>query len=209
MNTIFAKKEMIRTTNSYNYIYTNDNFYLYTGLTSIGNDESIVGVVLSDAKTKETNFYKLGGATERAAKQSAEGEVQDLKYSATDPILINYLGEPTYFMMLKDKEGLVKKYAYVNVAQYQMVGIGDTINQAQVNYNQILNFEAQEETELTINEIIPVVNDGTTYYYITFMEEEYKDVYMAHISISKDLPFMKAGDTVQVNLSEDVVISIK
>lgn len=209
-NTLFAKKEIVTVTDGYNYIYSNDKFYLYTGLTSIGNDESIVGVVLSDAKTKETNFYSIGGATEYAAKSSAEGMVQDLGYVATQPILINYLGEPTYFLMLKDNEGLVKRYAYVNVREYQNVGIGETIAAAQVSYNKILSLTDSESETLTIYDIIPVVDDGTTYYYILFAEEEYADtIYIAHISTSTSLPFINIGDTVDVTLSQGMVVSIK
>lgn len=209
-NTLFAKKEIVTVTDGYNYIYSNDKFYLYTGLTSIGNDESIVGVVLSDAKTKETTFYSIGGATEYAAKSSAEGMVQDLGYDATQPILINYLGEPTYFLMLKDNEGLVKRYAYVNVREYQNVGIGETIAQAQVSYNKILSLTDSASDELTIAEIVAVVDDGTTYYYIKFAEEEYTGTtYIAHISTSSELPFIHAGDTVTVTLSQGMVVSIK
>lgn len=206
-NTLFAKKEIVTVTDGYNYIYSNDKFYLYTGLTSIGNDESIVGVVLSDAKTKETTFYSIGGATEYAAKSSAEGMVQDLGYYATQPILINYLGEPTYFLMLKDAEGLVKRYAYVNVKEYQNVGIGETIAAAQVSYNKILNFTETEKELLTVNDIVAVVDDGTTYYYIKF-EEHGEDIYLAHISTSTSLPFINVGDEITATLSGGMVIAL-
>ncbi len=209
-NTLFAKKEIVTVTDGYNYIYSNDKFYLYTGLTSVGNDESIVGVVLSDAKTKETVFYSIGGATEYAAKSSAEGMVQDLGYRATQPILINYLGEPTYFLTLKDNEGLVKRYAYVNVREYQKVGIGETMGQAQVSYNKILNLGEADSNNLTIEEIVAVVDDGTTYYYIKFKEEEFAGkTYVAHISTSSELPFVHAGDKVTVTLSQGMVVAIK
>ncbi len=211
-NTLFAKKEIVNVTDGYNYIYSNDKFYLYTGLTSIGNDESIVGVVLSDAKTKETTFYSIGGATEYAAKSSAEGMVQDLGYTATQPILINYLGEPTYFTMLKDAEGLVKRYAYVNVKEYQNVGIGETIAAAQVSYNKILSLTDDENSSvtLTIDQIIAVVDDATTYYYIKFADEEYAGtIYIAHISTSTELPFYEDGDVVTVTLSQGMIVTIK
>lgn len=65
---------------------------------------------------------------------SAEGAVQQFEYEATFPILINLEGEPTYFMTLLDRQGLIKQYAFVNVRDYSIVGIGETKNQASSNY---------------------------------------------------------------------------
>ena len=50
--------------------------------------------------------------------------VQDLGYVSTFPLLLNISGEPTYFIPLKDNTNLVKSYAMVNVAQYQIVATG-------------------------------------------------------------------------------------
>ena len=62
---------------------------------------------------------------------SAEGQVQNLGYQATFPILLNISNEPTYFMALKDSAGLVKKYAMVIIQKYQNVAIGDTVSACQ------------------------------------------------------------------------------
>ena len=48
---------------------------------------------------------------------SAEGQVQNLHYMATFPLLLNISGEPTYFIALKDDAGLVKKYAMVKCTE--------------------------------------------------------------------------------------------
>lgn len=105
----------------YNYIAKDDDVWLYTGVTSATGDESIVGFVLVNQRTAEAHFYSCAGATESSAMQSAEGQVQNLRYEATFPILINVNNTPTYFMALKDNAGLVKKYAMVDIQSYQNV----------------------------------------------------------------------------------------
>ena len=51
----------------------NDDVYMYTGVTSANADQSNLGFLLSNQRTKETKFYNAPGATERAAQASAEG----------------------------------------------------------------------------------------------------------------------------------------
>ena len=124
----------------------------------------------------ETKYYKVEGATELSAMSSAEGQVQNLKYTATFPLLLNISGEPTYFIALKDDAGLVKKYAMVNVQKYQIVAIGDSVSQCEENYLSLLLSngvkEAERDTrevkEITgqIEKIAQAVIDGTSHYYI-------------------------------------------
>ena len=84
-------------------------------------------------RTMETRYYVCDGAQERSAMDSAEGQVQNLKYQAAFPLLLNISDQPTYFMALKDGAGLVKKYAMVNVQKYQTVAIGDTVAECEKN----------------------------------------------------------------------------
>ena len=106
----------------------------------MSGDQSNVGFVLMNQRTMETKFYPIEGATEASAMSSAEGQVQNLKYKATFPLLLNLSGEPTYFIALKDDAGLVKKYAMVNVQKYQLVAIGDTVSQCEEKYNEPVSY---------------------------------------------------------------------
>ncbi len=115
LNTIFAQNEMIQPTEGFGYVYIDNEPYYYTGLTSIKSDESTVGFMLINTRTKESIFYKINGATEEAAQKSAQGQVQQYDYVASFPILLNVYDTPTYFMTLKDQDGLIKQYAYVSV----------------------------------------------------------------------------------------------
>jgi hypothetical protein len=102
----FSNSDKLQITEGLTLVYgKNNKSYWYTGLTSVGKDESAVGFVLVDTRTKETTFYKQGGATEFAAQSSAEGKVQEKGYSASMPIPYNINGLPTYVMTLKDDGG--------------------------------------------------------------------------------------------------------
>jgi hypothetical protein len=204
-NTLFAKREMMQVSEGYSYLYNDGQFYLYTGLTSVGTDESIVGFTLTDMRTKETKFYRIGGATEYSGQKSAEGAVQDLEYQANWPILVNIQDIPTYFMTLKDNEGLIKKYAYVNVRDYSVVGIGNNLLEAQNNYLKNLRATTTnpntggDKKEITAQVVMKeeVLIEGTSYYYLIL--EGYEDqLFMAAYNISYELPLTRETDVVTI-----------
>ncbi len=182
-NSILGQKDCLQTTNGYNYIALDDDVWVYSGVTSVSGDQSNVGFVLMNQRTMETRFYKVEGATEDSAMSSAEGQVQNLRYVSTFPLLLNIADEPTYFMALKDSAGLVKKYAMVNVQKYQWVAIGDTIQECEKNYNRLLNTngivsqsaEADKSITGRITAVAPVVIEGNTHYYVCL--ENSDDIY--------------------------------
>lgn len=159
-------------------------------------------------RTKEAKYYAISGAEEFSAMSSAEGKVTDLKYTATFPILINAGGEPTYFMSLKDSAGLVKKYAFVSVGNYQIVSVGDSVAEAEKEYYTLLkdNGKTQvefENSELTsqITAIQEVVVNGNSQYY--FQLQDSQQIYIAPVSLNAQLPFLKVGDTVTIEYVND------
>ena len=174
-NSVLGQKDCLQTTNGYNYIALEDDVWVYTGVTSVSGDQSNVGFVLMNQRTMETKFYTIEGAIEDSAMSSAEGQVQNLGYRATFPLLLNISDEPTYFMALKDGAGLVKKYAMVNVQKYQWVAIGDTVQECEKAYVKLLTTNGItkgetagvfEQAKGKIASIAPVVIEGTTHYYI-------------------------------------------
>ena len=173
-NSILGQKDCLRTTDGYNYIAMEDDVWVYTGVTSVSGDESNVGFVLMNQRTMETRYYACAGAEEYSAMSSAEGQVQNLGYRATFPLLLNISGEPTYFLALKDDAGLVKKYAMVNIQRYQIVAIGDTVADCEKSYlslmktNNITSVDtsASKKRSGTIARIAEAVIDGNTHYYL-------------------------------------------
>ena len=213
-NSIFSQKNVVNTTDGYNYLAMNDDIYLYTGITSVQSDESNLGFILSNMRTKETVFYSVSGAEEYSAMASAEGQVQEMKYTSTFPLLINLNDRPTYLMSLKDDAGLVKKYAFVDVADYQKVSVSDASNGIENAAKTYLNAYKLESsvTELTsarikIASITPVIIDGNTVYYMTDTD---KKKYSVEITVDKDLlPFLEVGDEIDIEYAEGEVNIIK
>ena len=176
-NSILSQKDCLKTTDGYNYLAIDDDVWVYTGVTSVNEDQSNVGFVLMYQRTMETKFYEVEGATKNSAMSSAEGQVQNLHYKATFPLLLNISGEPTYFIALKDDAGLVKKYAMVNVQKYQVVAIGDTVSKCEESYTELMqengietdDSSAAKETKTITGAITKVaqgVVDGDSHFYV-------------------------------------------
>ncbi len=204
-NSILGQKDCLQTTNGYNYIALEDDVWVYTGVTSVSGDQSNVGFVLMNQRTMETKFYTVEGAIEDSAMSSAEGQVQNLGYRASFPLLLNISGEPTYFMALKDGAGLVKKYAMVNVQKYQWVAIGDTVQECEKAYVKLLTTNGitksdsagiYEKAKGKIVSIAPVVIEGNTHYYVCLENsEEIFDVNVADSTLVEIVRFT-VGDLI-------------
>lgn len=212
-NSIFGQKNVVKTTEGYNYLAQNDDIFLYTGITSASTDESNIGFILCNLRTKETIFYSVAGAEEYSAMGSAEGQVQQMKYSSSFPLLINLNDKPTYLMSLKDNAGLVKMYAFVDVVDYQKVVVTDSskgIEEAARNYlNNVVNETTLEDKTIKIATIKDVIIDGNTYYYITTTTNE---KYRVSVKVKEDLPFIKVNDELKItyqkgNINEIVKIN--
>ncbi len=205
INSILGQRDVTLTTDGYNYIAMNDDVYVYTGVTSANADQSNLGFLLCNMRTKETKYYVAPGATEEAAELSAEGVVQDLGYTATFPLLLNVAGEPTYFIPLKDATQLVKMYAMVNVAQYQIVATGNTVSACERSYIQMLSEkgitqkEELPQTQVTgvVAEIRTAVLEGNSYY---FLRLEGADVFYAISAVqNREVVTVNVGDTVTID----------
>ena len=210
INSLFGQREVTVSTDGYNYIAIGDDVYMYTGITSVVSDESNIGFILSNQRTKETRFYSVAGAEEYSAMASAEGQVQHLHYQATFPLLLNISQQPTYFMALKDEAGLVKMYAMVNVSQYQIVATGATVGECESNYRQMLannNLITEDESVLPeeelaitepltsrVTEIRSAVMAGETHYFIRFGDGWYSST----ASALPQLILLNEGDWVTI-----------
>lgn len=183
-NSVLGQKGCLQTTDGFNYLALEDDVWVYTGVTSVSGDKSNLGFVLMNQRTMETRYYACDGAQERSAMASAEGQVQNLKYVAAFPLLLNISDQPTYFMALKDGAGLVKKYAMVNVQKYQTVAIGDSVAECEKNYEKLLSengiasdgSSTGEKNTATgiIKRMAQAVVEGNSHFYITLEPETQK-----------------------------------
>lgn len=202
LNSMFGQKNVVATTEGYNYLIQDDDVYLYTGITSVASDESNLGFILTNMRTKETNYYLIPGAEEFSAMASAEGQVQQMKYKSTFPLLINLNGKATYLVSLKDNAGLVKMYGFVDVQNYQKVVVTDAnegIEKAKENYLKNSGAEISDtsiQDKIKIKSITSAYIDGNTYYYIEATDNK---KYKASIKIDEEkLPFLKVGDEITI-----------
>ena len=178
------------------------------------SDESNIGFILSNQRTKDTRFYLVAGAKEYSAMGSAEGQVQQMKYTATFPLLLNISDQPTYFMALKDAAELVKMYAMVNVSQYQIVATGDTVAQCEANYRRILaekglvsadnadlpTTEGQREASGVLEDIRSAVVGGNTLYYLRLTGDSH--YYVVSAAQQPEVVIYNVGDRVTVRFTE-------
>ena len=217
INTLFGQKDMIQTTDGFNYVSIDGQTHIFSGLTSVGADRSIVGFALINLRTKEASYIQIGGADELSAMNSATGQVQHLNYESTFPVLLNVDGFPTYFMALKDYEGLVKLYAMVSVQDYALVGVGASVEEARLTYLNQLK-EGGQIVDLPIDafsaegivlDIKEVVLDGTSVYYL--MLEGQSGLFIVSSKTSVEASFTKIGDNVALSYQKrsDLVYDVQ
>ncbi|MBP2639236.1 MAG: hypothetical protein H6Q66_187 [Firmicutes bacterium] len=211
-NSLLAKTGTLKPTGDrLHLIYGNDDrVYWYTGITSSGRDESSVGFLLVNSRTKDAKWYKVAGATESAARKSAEGQVQEKGYRAGYPILYNIHGVPTYIAPLKDKEGLLKLVSFISVENYNLVGVGADIDSALRAYQ--LNLINKGNAFIPGHEIKPVrlqakvtrfsqvVKGGESYFYFTL--EGDPRIFVGTINNSPKLSLVRPNDTIAITFNE-------
>lgn len=215
----FSNRDKLQITEGLTLVYgKNDRSYWYTGLTSVGSDESAVGFVLVDTRTKETTFYKQSGATEYAAQQSAEGKVQEKGYRASLPIPYNINNIPTYVMTLKDDGGLVKMYAMVAINDYTIVGVGNSMRETLTAFKSAYNSsgnkinpssaEAKKSIKSIITRIQNDVKNGNSFYYFTV--KDYPRIFVGSTQVSGELPITVVGDSVEISfdIDEEKIIDV-
>ena len=204
INSILGQRDVSRTTAGFNYIAIDDDVYMYTGITSVGTDASIIGILLVNQRTRDATFYSVAGADERAGMASAEGLVQDLRYNATFPLLLNIADQPTYFIALKDAMDIVRQYAMVNVEQSQIAVNAPTVEETERLYREALLRHGIITTEVAagtyeqgaVEEIRTVVIEGDTHFYIRLQGT---DIFFV-ITAAQDpyVALLNTGDRIEI-----------
>ncbi|AND63532.1 hypothetical protein AX766_03485 [Flavobacterium covae] len=208
----FSNADKLKITEGMSLVYGKDNkSYWYTGLTSVGKDESSVGFVLVDTRTKQATFYKQSGATEFAAQNSAQGKVQEKGYNASLPIPYNINNIPTYVMTLKDRGGLVKMFAMVSIHDYTIVGVGNTMRETLMAYKNAYNMSGdgikletatdKKTVKSVVTRIQNDVKNGNSFYYFTIQGEN--KIFIGSSQLSNQLPITHVGDQVEITYDTD------
>ncbi|MBR5337973.1 MAG: hypothetical protein IK152_08305 [Lachnospiraceae bacterium] len=241
LNSKFAKQGVRRATQTkndggdvqadYGYIAKDGDIWIYTGVTSVNEDASNVGFILVNQRTGDAHYYTIPGADENSAMSAAEGEVQEKRYQASFPSLINVDEQPTYVMVLKDASGIVKLYAMVNVQSYNIVTTASNLDDCFAQYRRLIKggeatpaspaspAQPQPEptpvdegpeldAEFTISSIQYVDINGDTYVYL---EGNDGKIYRQKFADNEALITFRNGDNVKVKCTKknDTTFNVK
>ena len=226
------------TTTGSSYIASGDDVWLYTGVTSVTSDDSIIGFAIINQRTKEAVFQEISGTTESGAQNSAQSIVSDKGWQATFPLLLNIDGEATYFMALKDNN-VVKSYAMVSVErvqdavrsqndakpdledclkEYVSVVKASTKRELNIDYNtpngSIADSADKDESQYSevtgvITDIRTAVVNGNSVYYFAL---DGNSVYYAISAAEDDLVvILNKGDTIKLSYvaGEEAIVTAK
>jgi hypothetical protein len=208
----WSNEDKLMITEDLTLVYGEDGkAYWYTGVSSVGKDESNIGFVLVDTRTKETHLYHQSGATEYAAQSSAEGKVQEKGYSASLPVPYTINGIPTYVMTLKDGGGLVKMYAMVAIGDYTIVGVGNTMRETLMSFKNVYNMAGNrinpdaKDTRTTMKTVVTRIQsdikNGNSFYYFTVNGNP--KIFIGSSQLSNELPVTIVGDSVSISFDTD------
>lgn len=208
----WSNEEKLMITEDLTLVYGEDGkAYWYTGVSSVGKDESNIGFVLVDTRTKETTLYKQSGATEYAAQRSAEGKVQEKGYTASLPVPYTINGIPTYVMTLKDGGGLVKMYAMVAIGDYTIVGVGNTMRETLMSFKNVYNMAGNrinpdaKDTRTTLKTMVTRIQsdikNGNSFYYFTVNGNP--KIFIGSSQLSNELPVTIVGDSINISFDSD------
>ncbi|MDV6169064.1 hypothetical protein R1T16_11565 [Flavobacterium sp. DG1-102-2] len=208
----WANTDKLMITEDLTLVYGEDGrSYWYTGVSSVGKEESAVGFALIDTRTKETTIYHQSGATEYAAQSSAEGKVQEKGYKASLPVPYTINGIPTYVMTLKDGGGLVKMYAMVSIGDYTIVGVGNTMRETLMSYKNVYNMAGNrinpddKDTRTVLSTVVTRIQsdikNGNSFYYFTLNGNP--KIFIGSSQLSNELPVTVVGDSVRISYDTD------
>lgn len=215
----FAGKDKMTTTSGISLVFGADGqSYWYTGIQSVGADAGTMGFVLVNTRTKEARWYQVAGATETAAVETAESApgVQSEGYVASNAILYNVAGVPTYFTVLHGDNGLAQMYAFINVVNYSITGVGKSPRlalrdyQLKLSQTRSVNVEDlvdRETLEAVVAAVAVEVNGASQTYYFLLQGQEGKEYY-ASSNVSIELKWTRVGDRVDLVLDSGESASV-
>ncbi|MDT8336628.1 MAG: hypothetical protein RQ856_02230 [Candidatus Izemoplasmatales bacterium] len=211
LNSVFAQKGVLQTSTGTRVIMNEGELFYFTGLTSAGNDESTVGFVYANMRTKEPRLFRFSGATEEAAMNKALTLIPQNNISTSFPIPLNVQDTPTYFILIKGEDGRILRYVFIKIQDLEFYTIAevskaDAYNRYSVKLNEDDDTLATEVTGV-IDSISSYVVEGNTVYWI----EVENNLYMINVAnftseqmqyfISKDV-----GDSIDLFVVDYTVI---
>ncbi len=212
LNSVFAQRGVLASSRGTRTVLKDGRLNVFTGLTSAGSDESTIGFVYMDAKTKETTLYEFPGATESAAMNKVLTLLPQNNITTSFPIPVNIEESPTYYILIKGEDGRILRHVYINVQELEVLGMNETKRGAYNDYLRRLG--AADESALTevvgvIESIRSYVNEGNTLYWI-----EVEGVFYVLDVSNFDIPDMQyfiekeVGDNISFRSQNSVIVEL-
>ena len=219
--TCFGKKKGVQVpTKDYDVVYVDGVCYAYTGWTTYksgSNSDSSNGIIMMNLKNGEITLYENNGISENKAMKVAEGKVQEKEYNASYPILVQVAEQPTYFMLMRDKNDNITGYAFVSYKDYTKVAVAEYMQDAKTAYIKALatantsegldNVEIEKKAGV-ISNITSEVVEANTVYYVQIDGAE--TIFCLTSNLDKKVVFATVGDYIEVSYmpTEEEVISV-
>ena len=181
--------------------------YWVTGLTSVGRDTSLTGLVLVDTRTGKPQRYALSGIIEEQASAIVEQAYREKGYKASNPTPLLVEGVPTYVMSLTDDAGSTKAYGMVSIGNKEAFATAPTLAatlrmfQTRQSVGRQLNpaEEGSERERLSgdVARIGTIIKDGATWFHFT-LEQRPGEIFVATGELNEMLALTQPGDSVDV-----------
>lgn len=198
------KKEVFQASDGYNYFIKDNHTYYVSCMTSPNEgDQTSIGFITVDLKTKQAMKYYIDGITEMRCRSIAmlDESVKAQQLDSTWPILVSYNKVPTYFVVLKN-EVQYQKLCLINVSDGSIVAMDNTLSAVTSKYQALLANKNPDigETKQLSGEVTAIRDLGDS---IEFMISAITDKYfVVNVDISLTARFMKVGDQITISYKE-------
>ena len=211
INTVFGeKRDVFQLSDSYNYIVSQGeggaHTWLISGITSPSEaDQTLVGFMMVNMKTKEARRYSMSGITEMRAMEIAQNDerVRAQSLQATWPILVNSGGEGAYYLFLKNNVQR-QRFVYIDLATGQKVAMSDTLEGAKAQFEQLLGskISATDSVETAKGVVLRVKDSPSDGKVLFLLAGQPSTLYSVDQNLSNGVRFMAAGDRVEIGYRE-------
>ena len=185
---------------------------IFTGITPANKTESNVGFLTVNTATGKCIYYPIPGAEESSAQVVVEGLIQNMGYQATYPIMVNVAGHPTYLMNMKDKSGLIQRYAMVSLENYSNAYVGASFEDTVYGYLEAIGITEVVPENVSLTNMSGVITekyqaeiDGTSYFYYVINDE----LYRSSVLVNEEQVRYQVGDYVQIEYASGNIKIIK